>query len=161
MQRFEAPSREETIPEAAARLEAELAALGDWSARLAYVRDLGRALDGLDAARRSEGNKVKGCQSQVWLVVERQRPRLRFAADSDALIMRGLLALVLRVFQDRRPDEILAHPAEVLDGLALAGSLAPGRANGLHLVVRRIRAAAAELEAARPRRREAADAPRP
>lgn len=138
----------ESIADVAARLETEFAALEDWGARVAHVLALGRALEGLPPDRRMDENKVKGCQSQVWLIIDhdRQRGRLRLAADSDALVMRGLLALVLRLYGDRRPDEILDHPPDVLDRLALVPSLAPNRANGLHLVVKRIKAVAAALQ---------------
>ncbi|KAA2244292.1 SufE family protein [Salinarimonas soli] len=132
------------MADVAAGLEREFAELGDWDARIARVLALGRALPALDPAFRTEDHKVKGCQSQVWLRVDHdpRSGRLRLAADSDALLMRGLLAVVLRLYDDRGPGEILAHPADVLDRLAVSQSLAPNRANGLHLVIKRIHAAA-------------------
>lgn len=126
-------------------IEAEFDALADFSARAAHLVALGRALQRLPAEACCEDYRVAGCQSLVW-VVARADPatrRLRLAADSDSALMRGLLALVLRLYDDRPPAAILAHEPAVIDRLLTGRSLAPSRANGLHLVVRRIRAAAA------------------
>jgi cysteine desulfuration protein SufE len=131
------------IDTVAAALEAEFAGLDDWSARLRHLMDLGRALDGIPPGDRREEDQVTGCQSQLWLVMERTPAALRIRADSDALIMRGLLALVLRLYDGRSPATILAHDPAVLDRLAVGRNLAPSRANGVHLIVKRIREAAA------------------
>ncbi|MEE3624958.1 SufE family protein [Nitrospirillum sp. BR 11752] len=130
------------IDAAAAALEAEFAGLDDWSARLKHLMDLGRALDGIPPDQRRDQDQVTGCQSQLWLVIERTPAALRIRADSDALIMRGLLALVLRLYDGRPPAAILAHSPAVLDRLAVGRNLAPSRANGVHLIVKRIREAA-------------------
>ncbi|EGY02062.1 Cysteine desulfuration protein sufE [Nitrospirillum viridazoti Y2] len=131
------------IDAAAAALEAEFAGLDDWSARLKHLMDLGRALDGIPPHQRRDQDQVTGCQSQLWLVIERTPAGLRIRADSDALIMRGLLALVLRLYDGRPAAAILAHSPAVLDRLAVGRNLAPSRANGVHLIVKRIREAAA------------------
>lgn len=136
---------EEPIAEVAARLEAEFAAFADFTERVEHVLSLGRRLPRLSPEDCCEGNRVKGCQSQVWVVAEHDadHDRMRLALDSDAILMRGLLAMVLRLYGDRRPDEILAYSPEVVERLLVGRSLAPSRANGLYLVVKRIRAAAA------------------
>ncbi|MEA1648581.1 SufE family protein [Nitrospirillum sp. BR 11164] len=131
------------IDAVATALEAEFAGLDDWSARLKHLMDLGRALDGIPPDQRRDQDQVTGCQSQLWLVIERTPAALRIRADSDALIMRGLLALVLRLYDGRPPAAILAHSPAVLDRLAVGRNLAPSRANGVHLIVKRIREAAA------------------
>ncbi|MDG3439000.1 SufE family protein [Nitrospirillum amazonense] len=131
------------IDAVAAALEAEFACLDDWSARLKHLMDLGRALEGIPPADRREQDQVTGCQSQLWLVIQRTPAALHIRADSDALIMRGLLALVLRLYDGRPPTAILAHSPAVLDRLAVGRNLAPSRANGVHLIVKRIREAAA------------------
>ena len=124
-------------------LEAEFASLEGWSERISHLLSLGRSLPGIDPAGRREADRVHGCQSQVWLVIDEGPNILRMGADSDALIMRGLLAIVLRLYSERTPEEILSHPPDVLDRLAVGRNLAPSRSNGLHLVVKRIRSAAA------------------
>ncbi|MGJ3263265.1 MAG: SufE family protein [Salinarimonas sp.] len=131
--------------EAVARaVEAEFDALADFTARAAHLVALGRALERLSPAVCCEENRVAGCQSLVWVVVRADPAtgRLRIGADSDAVLMRGLLALLLRLYDGRAPAAILAHDPAVIDRLLTGRSLAPSRANGLHLVVRRIRTAA-------------------
>ncbi|WP_029031642.1 SufE family protein [Salinarimonas rosea] len=125
-------------------IEAEFDALCEFSARAAHLVALGRALERLPAEACCEDNRVAGCQSLVWVVAraDPETRRLRVAADSDSALMRGLLALVLRLYDDRPPAEVLAHEPAVIDRLLTGRSLAPSRANGLHLVVRRVRAAA-------------------
>ena len=148
---------EEPIAEVAAQLEAEFAAFADFTERVGHVLSLGRRLPRLAPEDCCEDNRVKGCQSQVWVVAEHDadQDRMRLALDSDAMLMRGLLAMLLRLYGDRRPDEILAYSPEVIERLLVGRSLAPSRANGLYLVVKRIRAAAAAASGGRQMAREA------
>jgi cysteine desulfuration protein SufE len=113
----------------------------DWREKIEYLLDLGRKLEPLPDQHKTDANKVKGCQSQVWMVAELdpQTRRLRLQADSDAFIVRGLIALLLRLYADRRPEEILANPPAVFDRIGLGAHLSPTRANGLHAMVARIR----------------------
>jgi cysteine desulfuration protein SufE len=124
-----------------AELADEFDLLGDWEERYRYVIDLGRELSPLTDAERSEVNKVRGCASQVWLVTEPQSDgSLRFRGDSDAHIVRGLIAILLRLFSARPPEEILAFdPKAGFDRLGLAGALSAQRSNGLASMVNRIR----------------------
>jgi cysteine desulfuration protein SufE len=124
-----------------ATLADEFDLLGDWEERYRYVIELGRELGPLTDAERSEPNKVRGCASQVWLVTEPQADgALRFRGDSDAHIVRGLIALLLRLFSGRRPAEILAFDAKAaFDRLGLAGALSAQRSNGLASMAARIR----------------------
>src|SRR6185369_16009343 len=95
-----------------AELASEFEVLGDWEERYRYVIDLGNQLAPLTDAERSEANKVRGCASQVWLVTEPQADgTLGFRGDSDAHIVRGLIAILLRLFSGRRPTQILAFDA--------------------------------------------------
>jgi cysteine desulfuration protein SufE len=130
-------------------LAEEFDLLGDWEERYRYVIELGKELEPLTDAERSEPNKVRGCASQVWLVTEPQADgRLRFRGDSDAHIVRGLIAILLRLFSGRAPREILAFDARAgLDRLGLSGALSAQRSNGLASMVARIRRDA-ELAAA-------------
>ena len=122
-------------------LAAEFDLLGDWEERYRYVIELGRELAPLTDAERSDPNKVRGCASQVWLVTEPQDDgSLRFRGDSDAHIVRGLIAIVLRLFSGRRPEEILAFDTKAaFDQLGLTGALSSQRSNGLASMVARIR----------------------
>jgi cysteine desulfuration protein SufE len=125
-----------------AELSAEFEVLGDWEERYRYVIDLGKDLAPLSDAERSEANKVRGCASQVWLVTKPQGDgTLNFRGDSDAHIVRGLIAIVLRLFSGRQPAEILAFDAEAaFETLGLKGALSQQRSNGLASMVGRIRA---------------------
>jgi cysteine desulfuration protein SufE len=124
-----------------AELSAEFEILGDWEERYRYVIDLGRELAPLTDAERSDANKVRGCASQVWLVTEPQADgSLRFRGDSDAHIVRGLIAILLRLFSGRRSEEILAFDAAAaFETLGLKGALSQQRSNGLASMVARIR----------------------
>lgn len=117
--------------------------LGDWEGRMEYVIELGRDLAPLPDADRIEANKVPGCAAQVWLAVHRDGRRLVFRADSDSAISKGNIALLLQLYSDRTPDEILAFDARAaLDRLGLPQALTPQRANGLNNMVGKIRQAA-------------------
>jgi cysteine desulfuration protein SufE len=122
-------------------LAAEFELLGDWEERYRHVIDLGRELEPLTDEEHSEANKVRGCASQVWLVT-RQDPegRLVFRGDSDAHIVRGLIAILLRLYSGRGPRQILDFDAKAaLTELGLASALSAQRANGLGAMIQRIR----------------------
>jgi cysteine desulfuration protein SufE len=140
-----------TIADAARGLEEEFALFDDWRDKVEYVIDLGKSLPALPEPLKTEANKVRGCQSQVWLVAELDpsRGRLRLRADSDAVLTRGLVALLLELYDRRTPEEVLANPPAVLEEIGLARFLTPGRAGGLHAMVARVRALAEAYAAAR------------
>ena len=127
-------------------LAEEFDLLGDWEERYRHVIDLGRGLDPLGDAERSDANKVRGCASQVWLVTEpRPDGTLGFRGDSDAHIVSGLVALMLRLYSGRPREEILAFDARAgLERLGLSAALSAQRSNGLAAMVARIRRDAAE-----------------
>ena len=127
--------------------------LDDWEDRYRHVIELGRAMAPLDPAVKVPATRVEGCASQVWLLprIEGQGPSARFdfRGDSDAHIVKGLVALLLLLYGGRTPAEILAIDARAeLGRLDLEGHLSPSRANGLFAMVRRIRALAAAGNAA-------------
>ena len=131
-----------------AELVEEFDLLGDWESRIEYVIDLGKALAPLPEADRIEPNKVPGCAAQVWLAIRRDGPRLTFVADSDSALSKGNIALLLRLYSGREPDEILGFDARAaLDRLGLPQALTRQRANGLNAMVGRIREAALAVEA--------------
>lgn len=129
------------ISDALAELRDEFDLLGDWEERYRYVIEMGKDLVPLTDAERGEANKVRGCASQVWLVTEpRADGTLGFRGDSDAHIVRGLIAILLRLYSGRAPAEILAFDAKAaFDELGLAGALSAQRSNGLASMVARIR----------------------
>ena len=122
-------------------LAAEFELLGDWEERYRHVIDLGRGLAPLSDAERSDENKVRGCASQVWLVTEPTPDgRLTFRGDSDAHIVRGLIAILLQLYSGRAPADILAFDAKAgIAELGLTGALSTQRSNGLAAMVQRIR----------------------
>ena len=140
-----------SIAAALAELEADFELLGDWEERYQYVIELGRGLAPLTATERSDANKVRGCASQVWLVTEpRGDGTLEFRGDSDAHIVRGLIAILLRLYSGRAPAEILGFDAKAaFEKLGLTGAISAQRSNGLFSMNERIRRdAAREAEAA-------------
>ena len=130
-----------TPSEALDDLAAEFELLGDWEERYRHVIDLGRELEPLTDEEHSDAYKVRGCASQVWLIT-RQEPdgRLVFRGDSDAHIVRGLIAILLRLYSGRAPGAILDFDAKAaLTELGLASALSAQRANGLGAMIQRIR----------------------
>ncbi len=133
--------RAASIAEEERGIEEEFALFDEPREKLEYLLELGRTLPSLDAAHRTEANRVRGCQSQVWMVArfDPETRRLHLEADSDALIVRGLIALLLRLYSGRTPEDILAHPPRVFEAIGLGRLLTPGRQNGLYAMVERIR----------------------
>ena len=131
----------ETAQAALDELAEEFSLLDDWEDRYRYIIDLGRALEPLSEAEHTEENKVRGCASQVWLVTEPGPDGvLHFRGDSDAHIVRGLIAILLRLYSDHAPDAILNVDAQgAYDRLGLSGALTAQRSNGLFSMVERIR----------------------
>jgi cysteine desulfuration protein SufE len=130
------------------------ALLDDWDDRYRYVIELGRTLDPMPESEHSQANKVQGCASQVWLSRQLARdgagePLLRYLGDSDAHIVRGLIAILLTLYSGRTPREVLATDAlAVFDELGFREHLTPQRSNGLRAMVERIRSDAREALAA-------------
>lgn len=128
-----------TIAEESKALLDDFALFDDWRDRVEYVIDLGKQLPPLAPEHKVEANKVRGCQSQVWLTASPEGDRLHLEADSDAILVKGLISLLLRLYDRRTPKEILDNPPDVLEQAGLAKFLTPGRANGLYAMVNRIR----------------------
>jgi cysteine desulfuration protein SufE len=128
-----------------AEIRSDFNVLDDWEDRYRYVIELGRTLDPLPEELRTDTNKVRGCASQVWLATRVERagdsaPRLTFQADSDAHIVRGLIAILLAIYNGKPAAEILAMDSEpIFNELGLKEHLTPQRSNGLASMVARIR----------------------
>jgi cysteine desulfuration protein SufE len=120
----------------------------DWEERYKYIIDLGRALPSMDPALHTSERLVKGCQSNVWIDVRESGGRLQFQVDSDAHIVRGLLAVVMAAYQDRCPEEILDFDIDnYFRQLDLERHLSPTRGNGLRAMVARVQAIASAATA--------------
>jgi cysteine desulfuration protein SufE len=143
---FVAPT-EPTAAEAIAAIAEELSFFEDWMDRYRQIIDWGRALPPYPDEWRDKAHKVEGCQSQVWLAAEERDGRLFLAGASDAAIVSGLIALLLRVYSGRTPAEVLATDPAFLKDLGLIGNLSGTRANGVVAMIGRIREMAARAVA--------------
>ena len=119
----------------------------DWMDRYQYIIDLGRRLPEFPEELRTEENRIRGCQSQVWFVSEQRDGRLFFKAISDAAIVSGLIAVLLRLYSGRDPQDILDTPPDFVQALQLESHLSPTRSNGLSSMLQAIRRHAAEAAA--------------
>ena len=124
--------------------------LGDWTERYQYLIELGRKLPPFPEDQQIEANRLHGCQARVWLLAENRQGRLFFQATSDAAIVSGLIALLLKVYSGRTPDEIQAAPPAFIDEIGLSEHLSGNRRNGLFHMIARIRAIAAAYNAGCP-----------
>jgi len=122
----------------------EMAVLDDWLDKYQYLIALGRDLPSPGPSFRNEENVIGGCQSSVWISADTDGARMRLRADSDSVIVRGMLALLLRVLNGRSPEEIAASDLYFLDKTGLMSNLSPSRANGLAHIVKRLRSLASE-----------------
>ena len=132
-------------PSAAAAIEAirdDLDLFDDWEDRYRFIIDIGRKLPPFPAEWQDDAHKVPGCQSQVWMEAGMQGGRMLLAGASDAAIVSGLVALLLRVYSGRTPGEVLATDPVFLKELGLLEALSTGRGNGIAAMARRIRDAA-------------------
>ena len=140
-----------SIISASDAVKAEFDEIADWGERTKHLLALGRALPQADPAHLIEANRVVGCQSRVWIYEsESSTPdALTFAAYSDSLLMRGVIAIALRIYNGASCEEIIRRDTGALTRIGLDNYLAPGRSNGLHLLVKRMqRLAKAHLETA-------------
>ncbi len=116
-------------------LIADFQSLSEWMDRYEYIIELGRQLRGYPEAWQIEDYRIHGCQAQVWFHPEVDDGVIHFAATSDAAIVKGLIAILLKVYSGRRPEEILAAPPEFITAIGLDKHLSPTRSNGLHHIL--------------------------
>lgn len=138
---------EQTARDAQAALVEEFGFFDNWTDRYQYIIDMGKQLPSFPEAWKVDAYKIKGCQSQVWIHASMIDGKLHLDAISDAAIVSGLIAMLLRVYSDRSPIEILQSPPEFLHSLGLAAHLSPTRSNGLNAMVERIFGLAREAQA--------------
>lgn len=143
----EVPPPQESIAEAQEELVDSFALLDDWMDKYQYIIDLGRQLPDFPDDWKKEEHMVRGCQSQVWLVEQRAGPRLLFRAVSDAAIVSGLIAILLKIYSNRTPEEILATPPDFVAEIGLDQHLSTTRGNGLKAMLKTIFARAEAAKA--------------
>lgn len=128
-----------TIEEVQKEIIEEFSVFSDWMDKYAYLIELGNELPNLDSKEKTDQNLIKGCQSRVWLVADMVDGRINFRGESDAVIVKGLVALLLRVVSGRTPNEIIENELHFIDDLGLKQHLSPTRSNGLLAMVKQIR----------------------
>lgn len=116
----------------------------DWMDKYQYIIDLGRRLNPLAEQEKINDNKIKGCQSQVWLICESDNERLLFRAISDAAIVSGLIAILLRIYSNKKPQDILEAPIDFIEALQLEQHLSATRSNGLSSMLAAIKSHAVQ-----------------
>ena len=124
----------------------EFSLLGNWVDKYQYIIDMGRNLSSLSDDEKIEENRIKGCQSQVWFITELKNKRLIFRATSDAAIVSGLIAILLRIYSDKRPKDIIEAPIYFIEALEFEQHLSPTRSNGLSSMLTAIKNFAIEYE---------------
>lgn len=121
-------------------LIAEFADIEDWMDRYGYIIDLGNALPEIDESKKTPQNLIEGCQSRVWLDAELDNEgKVQFTADSDAIIVKGIISLLISVLNGHTPDEILESDLHFIDDIGLGEHLSPTRSNGLLAMVKQMR----------------------
>ena len=117
----------------------EFSSFDDWMQRYEYMIELGKTLPLIDSEYKTEENIIKGCQSKVWIHADLEGDKLVFTADSDAIITKGIIAVLIRVFSNQHPDAILAADTSFIDKIGLKEHLSPTRANGLVSMIKQLK----------------------
>lgn len=120
----------------------------NWDERYQYVIDLGKTLPLIDDQYKTEDNIIKGCQSKVWLHGEQQDGRIVFTADSDAILTKGIIAILIRTFSNQKASDILEANTKFIDEIGLKEHLSPTRANGLVSMIKQIKMYALAFQSA-------------
>lgn len=128
-----------TIQEKQNEVIDEFAMFDDWMQRYEYMIELGKSLPLIDENYKIDENLIKGCQSKVWVHAELQGDKLLFTADSDAIITKGIVAILIRVFSDQHPSQIIEADTQFIDEIGLKEHLSPTRANGLVSMIKQLK----------------------
>ena len=123
----------------------EFSMFDEWLDKYEYLIELGKSLKDFPESSKTDDNLIKGCQSRVWLSSRIEEGKIFFNADSDAIITKGIISLLIRIYSGRTPEEILSSDFSVVDKIGLKENLSPTRANGLVSMIARIRETAALL----------------
>ena len=117
----------------------DFAMFDDWMEKYDYLIELGKSLPIIDDKYKTDDNLIKGCQSKVWLHAEKDGDKIKYTADSDAIITKGIIALLLRVFSNQKAEDILKTDTDFIDKIGLKEHLSPTRANGLVSMIKKIK----------------------
>ena len=128
-----------TISEQGKDLAKSFSFMEDWTEKYQYMIDLSKSLDEMNLDYKTDENLIKGCQSKVWLHSSYDKGKIHFQADSDAIISKGIVAILLSVLNNRKPDEILSADLSFIDEIGLKEHLSPNRANGLSSMLKQIK----------------------
>ena len=128
-----------TIKEVQDEIVDEFSMFDDWDERYQYVIDLGKSLPLIEEKYKVEENTIKGCQSKVWLHGEKIDDKIVFTADSDAIITKGIIAVLIRAFSNQKASDILEADTKFIDEIGLKEQLSPTRANGLVSMIKQIK----------------------
>ena len=128
-----------TIKEIEREIVDEFAIFTDWMDKYEYIIELGKGVPAIAENEKTEDNLIKGCQSRVWLSCRVEDGKLYFAADSDAIITKGIISLLISVYNGQPPADILANEPEFIGEIGLQENLSPTRANGLVSMIKQIR----------------------
>lgn len=124
----------------------EFSLFEDWMQRYEYMIELGKSLPLIDPKYKTEDHLIKGCQSKVWVHAELEDGRLLFTADSDAIITKGIIAILIRVFSGQKPGDIISADTGFIDEIGLKEHLSPTRANGLVSMIKQLKLYAVAYE---------------
>lgn len=136
-----------TIQEIQEEIVDEFAMFDDWMQRYEYIIELGKTLPLIDEQYKVEENLIRGCQSQVWLHAEKQDGKIVFTADSDAILTKGIIAILIRTFSNQKPENVMNADMSFIDEIGLKEHLSPTRANGLVSMMKQIKLYAIALQA--------------
>ncbi|WP_460220241.1 SufE family protein [Psychroserpens sp. MEBiC05023] len=128
-----------TITEIQNEIIDEFSMFEDWEERYQYMIDLGKTLPLIDEQYKTEEHIIKGCQSKVWVHAEMNNDKVEFTADSDAIITKGIIAILIRVFSNQHPKDIIESNTDFIDQIGLKEHLSPTRANGLVSMIKQIK----------------------
>jgi len=128
-----------SIPEIQNQLVEDFSFMEDWEDKYAFLIDLGKELPALPANLKTEENLIRGCQSRVWLTAAMENGRVQFSADSDAFISKGMVALLVKVYHNQKPEDILHEKLDLLERIGLHEHLSPNRSNGLASMLKQLR----------------------
>jgi cysteine desulfuration protein SufE len=128
-----------TIEDIQQKIIEEFSLFDEWIDKYSYLIELGNQLKPLDAEHKNEQNLIKGCQSRVWLVAEKNDSKIYFRGESDAVIVKGLVALLVRVYSGHTPKEIIESNLHFIEDLGLTQHLSPTRSNGLMAMIKQMR----------------------
>jgi cysteine desulfuration protein SufE len=129
-------NQQQTIAEIEKEIVEEFSLFDSWDDKYEYIIDLGKKLPPLDAQHKNDDNKVKGCQSSVWLAADFNDGRIYYKADSDAVIVKGLISMLIRVLSGQSPEDIVNARLEFIKEIGMVGHLAQTRSNGLMAMVK-------------------------